>query len=153
MFQYNIDSANKAYIAFVVTNNHSFTLGEEPAFRQFISQLQPLYKPLGATAVKDRLMRTYVKMRHLVIEKLSESNVALTTDLWTSPNNIAFMGITVAMWTESFRPMEVIIGFKELTGEHSGANLASNFYDTVMFYKVNDKVNLLSSELFLLMYF
>lgn len=79
--KYDVSSANKAFIEFLVCNNHAFTLGEEPAFRKFISKLQPLYRPLGATAVKDRLMQMYVKLRQQVIRPLRPRLSVMAKDL------------------------------------------------------------------------
>ncbi|XP_045026734.1 uncharacterized protein LOC123470494 [Daphnia magna] len=98
-FKFNGSIAHEAYVEFIVTNRHAFTLWEEPAFRKFLLLLQPLYKPLGATAVK--IMQAFVELKLQVIPKLGNCNLALTTDLWTSPNHSSFMGITAAMWDEN----------------------------------------------------
>uniref|UniRef100_A0A0P6EU04 Zinc finger protein n=1 Tax=Daphnia magna TaxID=35525 RepID=A0A0P6EU04_9CRUS len=134
------NSAHKAFLEFVVTNNLAFTLGEEPLFQKFVSTLQPLYKPLSGTVLKDMLMQTYMKTRQQVIDRLSESSVALTTDVWISPNNVAFMVTGVAIWNERIKPINIIIGFKHVMGEHSGVNLAESFYNTVTFYQLNDNM-------------
>ncbi|KZS05381.1 Uncharacterized protein APZ42_031450 [Daphnia magna] len=160
---YNEGSAHDAFIEFIATNscnkinaiinnyakyynNHGFALGEEAAFRKFTSKLQPLYKFLEASDVKDRLMRTYAKMKQKVIEQLGKIDVALTTDLWTSPNNFSFLGITIAMWNETFQPIDVIVEFKYVLGDHSGVNLAKNFYNNLTSYQLNDKVSIIFTD-------
>ncbi|KAI9560793.1 hypothetical protein GHT06_011745 [Daphnia sinensis] len=139
-FKSDANIAHKAFLEFVVTNNLSFTLGEEPLFQKFVSTLQPLYKPLSGTALKDLLMQTYMKTRQEVIDRLSENSVALTADVWISPNNVAFMVTGVAIWNEKIKPINIIIGFKHVMGEHSGVNFAESFYDTVTFYQLNDNM-------------
>lgn len=145
-FKYDVNAAHKAYDEFVVSGGHAFTLGEQPAFRKFISKLRPLYKPLSGTAVKDRLMETYERLRHQVIGRLSKSKVALTTDLWTSPNNLSFMGITAAMWNERSTPVEIIIGFKQVIGDQVGVNLAENFCEIVTLYQLNDNMLAITTD-------
>ncbi len=141
--QFSVHVAHQNFLEFIVTNSHAFTLREEPAFKKFTSSLQPLYKPLGASALKDRLMRTYVKARHQVIQLSFNENhkVALTTDLWTSPNKLPFRGITTSIWTDKFDPLNVIIGFKHMFGDHSGLNIAENFFEVVRFYKFHDEAS------------
>ena len=55
--------------------------------------------------------------------KLSSGKVALSTDLWSSPNKLAFMGITVATLDIDFIPIDVVIGLKHMIGEHFGTKL------------------------------
>ena len=61
---------NRAFLNFVVSNNHAFTIDEEASFQEFVSKLQPLYKLIGGTTVKARLTKTYISMKHVVVEKL-----------------------------------------------------------------------------------
>ncbi|XP_057371912.1 uncharacterized protein LOC130692850 [Daphnia carinata] len=139
-FKGDVNIAHKAFLEFVVSNNHALTLGEEPLFQKFVSTLQPLYKPLSGTALKDMMMQTYMKTRQQVIDRLTETSVALTTDMWISPNNVAFLVTGVAIWNEGIKPINIIIGFKHVMGELSGVNLAESFYDTVTFYQLNDNM-------------
>jgi hypothetical protein len=68
-------------------------LGEEFAFRVFASGL---YKHMGNTEVKEKLLTTFLEVRNPVITVLKGCKVALTTDSWASPNKLAFMGIMVS---------------------------------------------------------
>ena len=137
----NAEVAHQNLLEFIVTNNHTFSLGEEPAFKKLMSSIQPLYKPLGASALKARLMKTYVKSRYQVIQRLGNHKVALTTDLWTSPNNLAFMGITLSMLTDKFNPLSIIISFKNFLGDRSGVNIGEIFYEIVKYYKLKERVS------------
>jgi hypothetical protein len=92
--------------------------------------------------VKDKLMTTFIDARAKVTATLQEAKVALTTDLWTSPNKLAFMGITASYLTKAFKPIEVIIGFKQLLGEHSGMNIGNSFYDTIKLYDLQERVRI-----------
>jgi hypothetical protein len=71
--QFDAEEANRAFLKFVVSTNQTFTIGEEPSFQEFVSKLQPLYKPIGGTTIKARLMKTYISMKHVVVEKLSQN--------------------------------------------------------------------------------
>ena len=86
-------------------------------------------------------MKTYVKSRYQVIQRLGNHKVALTTDLWTSPNNLAFMGITLSMLTDKFNPLSIIISLKNFLGDRSGVNIGEIFYEIVKYYKLNERVS------------
>lgn len=141
MFQFDSEKSHHYFLQFIVANNHSFSLGKEAAFRLFVASLQPLYRPLSRTSVKDKLMSTFIDARAKVTATLQEAKVALTIDLWTSPNKLAFMGITASYLTKDFKPIEVIIGFKHLLGEHSGMNIGDSFYDTIKLYDLQVRIN------------
>ena len=76
-----MEESHKFFLQFLVSNSHPFTLGEEHAFKLFVASLQPLYKPLSRTQVKDRLMKTFIESRDKVIGQFKDTKVALTTDL------------------------------------------------------------------------
>ena len=92
--------------------------------------------------MKDKLMSTFIDARAKVTATLKEGKVALTTDLWTSPNKLAFMGITASFLTKEFKPIEVIIGFKHWLEEHSGINIGDSFYDTVKLFDLEERVRI-----------
>lgn len=143
LFQFDQKKLDQSFLQFIVSNNYSFSLGEDPAFRKFISSLQPLYKPMGRTAVKDKLMTTFIESRDKVIAMLRGSKVALTTDLWTSPNKLAFLGITVSFITGQFKPIDAIIGFKKMPGECSGIDIGDTFFDTIKLFDLQERVHFL----------
>ena len=56
-----------------------------------------------------------------------DSKVSFTTDCWTSPNNIAFMGVTAHFIDQDWQLQEYTLAFKPLTGSHSCSNLHKAF--------------------------
>ncbi|KAI9565339.1 hypothetical protein GHT06_009131 [Daphnia sinensis] len=100
------------------------------------------FKPMGRIAVKDKLMSTFLASRDKVITILKGGKVALTTDLWTSPNKLAFMAITAFLLSDKFEPIEAIIGFKQMLGEHSGINIANTFFDTIKLFELQERVKI-----------
>ncbi len=66
-------------------------------FDVFCHKLNPLYIPICPSAVKGRVMVRYVQLLNKVVLILLSDDTGLlcwTTDLWTSPNRVSFMGIT-----------------------------------------------------------
>jgi hypothetical protein len=55
------------------------------------------------------------------------SKISFTTDCWTSPNNMSFMGIT-AHWIDSkFNFCESTLDIAKLSVKHTGENLYNKF--------------------------
>ena len=51
------------------------------------------------------------------VELKKADYVSITTDAWTSPNNMAFMAMTVHLITEDFVLREYTIGLPQIQGE------------------------------------
>ena len=67
-------------------------------------------------------------------------NFSLAADTWTSPNTLAFLAI-VAYWiADSWQMEEVLIGFKEIRGAHTGANMAGIINDVLARYRIQDRI-------------
>lgn len=95
-----------------------------------------------------------------------ESKISISLDAWTSSNNFAFMAIIahyitnagrlgkssfVCIWVALLRyarlTEELLIDFRELEGEHSGANLAAATWDTLTSLGIEDRVSHPSTSL------
>jgi len=67
-------------------------------------------------------------------------NISLAADTWTSPNKLAFLAI-VAYWiSDSWQMQEVLIGFEEIRGSHTGANMAGIINDVLARYGIQDRI-------------
>ena len=66
--------------------------------------------------------------------------ISLAADTWTSPNKLAFLAI-VAYWiSDSWEMEEVLIGFKEIRGSHTGANMAGIINDVLARYAIKNGI-------------
>jgi len=66
--------------------------------------------------------------------------ISLAADTWTSPNKLAFLAI-VAYWiSDSWQIEEVLIGFEEIRGSHTGANMAGIINDVLARYRIQDRI-------------
>ena len=102
---------------------------------------------MGRFAVKDKLMATFIAAREQVKVLLQGSKVALTSDQWTSPNKMAFIGTTVALLDKKFQPTDAIIGFQQMLGEHSGYNITQSFYETINLFDLREKVHICNVDI------
>lgn len=61
------------------------------------------------------------------------------TDAWTSPNNKAFMAITVHFEVDGV-PISMLLDIVEVAQSHSGLNLAIAFAKILEEFGISDKV-------------
>ena len=68
-----------------------------------------------------------------------ESRISFTTDIWTSPNDLAFMAITAHWICPDFKMHSVLMDFVELNCSHSGVNIEKAFSSSLKEFKVFEK--------------
>ena len=67
--------------------------------------------------------------------------VSLTTDTWTTRNNVAVLGITIH-WIDDMRKLqEKVISVEELGASHQGAILAEVLYRVLEEFDLTQKVS------------
>jgi hypothetical protein len=52
------------------------------------------------------------------------------------------MGITVSLLTKQFKPIDAIIGFKQIIGERSGSNFGDTFFETIKSFELQEQVRI-----------
>ena len=94
-------------------------------------------------------------MKFKLKEYFQKSNVGMpstTTDLWTSGNHLSIMVVTMVWLDTEFVLKEIIIGFREIQGEHSGSNLSKVFVNILEDMGIK-KVNFVNITSFAIIYF
>lgn len=127
-----------------MANNHPFTIVEEQPFIDLIASLNPDFQLPSASTVKNWVMSTYVENKVKVKETLAldgNGKPSATTDLWTSGNHHGVLAVTVTWLDANFEMKEIVLGFRKLKGEHSGANIAFAFSKVLEEYGILNRVS------------
>ncbi|KAL4191417.1 hypothetical protein AMTRI_Chr07g29800 [Amborella trichopoda] len=102
----------------VTLHNYPFTIVQHTRFRNFVKNLQPLFKMVSRfTSEKKRL--------HMELEKIP-SRVSLTTDMWSS--------------YESWKLKKRILSFLYVPSPHTGDVIAIVPLDLLMHWKLEKKL-------------
>lgn len=125
--------------------NMPFSLARAPEFLHFIdivrkstsnedlSDRKRLAKDLKveATLARNQLRIDFSKLK---------SRVSVSLDAWTSPNHHPFLGIMVHFIDNEYRIRREVLGFENLTGVHSGINMAGTVWSVLAEFGLLDKV-------------
>ena len=128
-------------LRFLVSNNH---LIEEPSFVEFQKFVSPKLKIISAASMRTRILETEVNTRAELKEYFQNKNIGIpsaTTDLWTSGNHISIMAVTLSWIDDQFMLREIVIGFREVIGSHTGANLCRVFMDILEDFSITKVTN------------
>ena len=98
-----------------------------------------------AKTMKMRIIDSHVDGKQFLIKLLHhvrkrKGKFSFTTDLWTSGNGKAIMSITCTWISDDFEICEVVLAFREILGDHSGANIAKLFYEVMKEYSLENNV-------------
>jgi hypothetical protein len=87
-------------------------------------------------------MQTFRETSESILEQYSKMDclVSFTMDGWTSPNNIAFLGMTAHYIYSNFRIHAQTLDFVSLPDEHTGANIYDAFTATLNRFRLSGKI-------------
>jgi hypothetical protein len=119
----------KALFRWVVRRDIPFSAVEDPDFRLMFA---PLDRPIpSADAIKREVMECYREEAARVYERLRSvgSKISLTLDCWTSPNGLAFLGVTAHYIDAQWTPHELVLDFLPLHDPPPSENLCEALVD------------------------
>ncbi|KAL4298123.1 hypothetical protein GQ457_12G015520 [Hibiscus cannabinus] len=120
-WQFDQDNCRKALAMMLIVDELSFVFVEHEGFRYFCKQLCPKFVPPSRKTVTRYCYSIFIEERSKlkdIFSKLS-SRVCLTTDTWTSGQNLGYMCLTAHFIDDQWRFHKKIINFCPIPG-HSG---------------------------------
>jgi len=123
------DAFDELLYEMFVRLNLPFNIIESPIFKRPFMLLKEQVSIMSASTLKRRLMDLYQQKkneRKLMLEE-NDSRFSFTTDCWTSPNNLGFLGITVHWVDKQFELQSMTLAFAPLKTSHCGTELARGF--------------------------
>ncbi|KAI7946600.1 hypothetical protein MJO29_011127 [Puccinia striiformis f. sp. tritici] len=131
----------------IIVHEYPFRITEHPHFRAFVHSLQPRFKMIGRHTVRDNCIKIYNEMKLKLMEEMSNiQRVALTTDLWTSSDQTAYMVVTVHYINEKWELIKRIIGFKPLASPHDGPAISERISQTLLEWNLMEKCTFMTLD-------
>jgi len=126
--------------AFLATNL-AFNYSNNLAFRRVFKYLRPSIVIPCPTTLTRHLKRLGVSTIDNIRAGLpTEGRISLAAHTWTLPNKFPFLAI-VAYWiSDSWQMEAVLIGFEEIKGSHTGANMAEIINGVLAKYGIQDRI-------------
>ena len=89
----------KTTVRWIADANIPLSMVERPSFRAMIASYDATAKPISSKTVKEEIIAMDGKIRREVIARMKGCTVNLTTDHWTSKQNLNYVGLT-AHWID-----------------------------------------------------
>jgi len=122
---FNQHEFEEYFLKVFLATNLAFNCSNNLAFRRVFKYIRPgveIVCPMTLTRHLKRLGKSTVDDIRRYIP--AAGKISLATVTWTSPNKLVFLAI-VAYWiSDSWQMEQVLIGFEDIRGSHTGANMA-----------------------------
>ncbi|KAN0131304.1 Ribonuclease H-like domain containing protein [Lactarius tabidus] len=113
----------------VVATDQPFDTVDQPEFRDLMTYA---HHPLPSLKIPHR--------PYSFVKEDVEGKISIAIDAWTSSNNYAFMAIVAHYVNKVGQLEELLINFRELEGEHSGANMAEAVWETLVCFGIENQI-------------
>ncbi|OWB79880.1 hypothetical protein B5S32_g4119 [[Candida] boidinii] len=93
-------------------------------------------------ALSDKMFQIYMARLSDIKSELAEQvGVSLTCDIWTSPNNISYFGVTAHYINKDFKPISLVLSLKETNGNHDASTISSIINDVIAEYGIKENIS------------
>nr|GEX96913.1 zinc finger BED domain-containing protein RICESLEEPER 2-like [Tanacetum cinerariifolium] len=146
LFVYNPDVLRKQFAGLVFQRGLPFNhFDDEQTTRVFQKHLQPEYNHVSRTTLKHDAMKLWVVAKQVIIDEFLKlnTNVNLTTDVWSAPHGVPGSYICVtAYWIEpcTWKMMKRVIAFEDFLSPHSGSALAKTLRNVFVNLNMENKI-------------
>ncbi|WJX09507.1 cellulase [Trifolium repens] len=119
--QFDSELCRQALARMLIVDELPFSFVENEGFRYFMSVTQPRFKLPGRMAIARDCLNLYTSEKHKLRNIFTKTNqsVSLTTDTWTSVQNINYMVLTAHFIDENWKMHKRILNFCPITS-HRG---------------------------------
>nr|GEX41775.1 hypothetical protein [Tanacetum cinerariifolium] len=146
LFVYNPDVLREQFAGLVIQRGLPFNhFDDEQTTRVFQKHLQPKYKHVSRTTLKRDAIKLWVAAKQVIIDDFLKlnTNVNLTTDVWSAPHGVPDSYICVtAHWIEpvTWTMMKRVIAFEDFSAPHTGNALAKTLRNVFVNFNLENKI-------------
>ncbi|CAG8434442.1 5241_t:CDS:2 [Scutellospora calospora] len=132
----------------IITDSQPFTVLENPAFRKFITGLDPKFQIPCIKYIKKLMHLAYNHSYKLIMEKVKNDSISisLTCDLWTSKNRQGYLGITCSYIDNEFRFHEITLSIEHIRYPHTAENISDSILPLLDELELRNKVFTITTD-------
>jgi hypothetical protein len=126
----------------VIRCNLPLSVVENPAFLEFMKELNPKWQPISSKALKLHIIPSFVNNTQTLIRQalIGVKEVTLTIDAWSDKRCRSFLGVTVHFIDDKLTPRAYLIDFLRFKPRHTGQNILQTTEDVLERFGLKEKV-------------
>lgn len=141
-FKYDKEIACYELVRMIVLHELPFRIVEYEGFRRFVASLNPAFKLMSRTMIKEDCMAEFDRQKLELLEVLKNlpSRVSLMADLWTSNQGLGYICVTCHFVDNKWKLHKRIIKFASIECPHNATNLINVMLNTMQEWGIEDKI-------------
>ncbi|KAJ6804882.1 zinc finger BED domain-containing protein RICESLEEPER 2 [Iris pallida] len=141
-FSYSAARHKTEFTKYLISDELPFTAGESDNLYDYVtSSLNPCFSKVPRGAARKEAIRLFHEKKEALKESfLHVSQIAITSDIWTSKQNYAYICITTHYIDSQWVLQKRIICLKILEFPHTGSIIASAIIEHVREYDIHQKI-------------
>ncbi|KAI8550331.1 hypothetical protein RHMOL_Rhmol06G0097100 [Rhododendron molle] len=116
---FSAGSARTALVEMIMLDELSFAFVEGVGFRKFCKALQPMFEPISRFTVARDVVKIVNREKAKLMNVLRGRRISLTTDTWTSIQNLNYMCLTAHFIDDNWKLHKRILNFC-IVDDHKG---------------------------------
>ena len=126
----------------VLAHGYSFNMSEHYYTRIFLYNLQPSFKLVHRTTLKDDCMGIYDEEKLKVYQLFEKQSCrfSLTSDMWTHTEMSGYMSITAHYIDDEWNLHNKLIGFAHVEVPHTGEHIAKEIISRLYPWNLDRKI-------------
>ena len=139
--EYDHEHTRKLIAKMIIVHEYSFRMVEHKWFNILMKWMNSNYESIGRKTIKNECMKVYESEKEQLRKSLREAeSISLTTDLWTSNQNIQYMCLVAHYIDSNWVLQRLVLNFVELDPPHTGLVIAHAVFECLVEWKIEDKV-------------
>lgn len=143
--QRHFDTFKHLLVRWIVYCHIAFFQFENSYFRALLFFLAPIlikYLPEARDTIRKWVMTAWQQKKAKLKAELKEAKslISISFDLWTSPNGYAVLGVIGHFINKYGERRHVVLGLRQVVGEHSGENQAAILLALFKEYEISGKI-------------
>ncbi|XP_065625443.1 zinc finger BED domain-containing protein RICESLEEPER 2-like [Quercus suber] len=133
----------------VILHEYPLSMVDHIGFREFVNDLQPMFKLVTRNTLKSDILKIYDNEREkaLKITDKNGSRMAITTDMWTSSNKKrGFMVITAHFIDHTWTLQSRVLRFVYVPSPHTKDVLAEVLVDCFLEWNIDRKLSTITVD-------
>ena len=120
----------------------AFRKAEDPCWKEMINYCQPSFRAVGRQSVRGDCLLLYEEEKLMLVDRIAKqkSHVSLTADLWSSNQNLGYLGVTAHFIDDEFELQKKIIAFKQISFPHNSFAVQDGITACLVEWDLIDKV-------------
>ncbi|XP_012700597.1 zinc finger BED domain-containing protein RICESLEEPER 2 [Setaria italica] len=127
---------------YFISGEIAFRKAHDPHWTNLINYCQPSFRVVGRQSVRTNCVLFYEEEKLQLMDKFRKvkSHVSLTANLWSSNQNLGYLGVTAHLIDAEFELHKKIIAFKKISFPHTSYAVQDGITSCLMEWELTEQL-------------